>query len=389
VCLLIFVTSCTNESDFDLNNSNTHTEDYFVNIKYVKNLVQNIKVSGLENSKGVFENINKEIDTIYEVPDKNSITAYYIINFKEKGFFILSADKRVEPFLAYSSDNSIYLDSQEYPSGLISWLHFQKTNVEFIRDKNGKATDFIKHLWNEADNGSLAKVLYVGYEDGGTGGEGGNPYCDPYMVKKEPLISTKWGQGCTYNSQTPAMSCNQCGNAWTGCVATAMAQVMRYHEHPTNYNWSSMPNNSGNFNVATLMRNIGDAVNMGWGCDVSSANVEDDAISAFHQNFNYSSATYDDYNYQVVKSQLGMNKPVILCGGTNTGWWIFPDYEDGHAWLTDGYRNLIYPCYGSYLHFHMNWGWENQFDGWFSFNDFNSGNGSFNYERGMIYNINP
>lgn len=383
---MTIVISCSNDNDFD--NSNTQSTNYFVTINDVKNIVQS---SRLKNSKSVFDSINIEIDTIYEVPDKNDLTAYYIINFKEKGFFILSADKRIEPFLAYSVENSLYLDSEAYPSGLVSWLHFQKTYVEEIRKINGEATDFVNHLWNQADNGSLSRMLYVGYVEGDTGGDGGNPFCNPYMVKKEPLLDTKWGQRCTYNSQAPSMSCspNQCGNALTGCVATAMAQVMKYYEHPNSYNWSNMPNNVGNYNVAKLMRDVGNAVSMDWGCDASGAGVEDEVPSAFTQNFNYSSATYDDYDYQVVKSQLNLNKPVILKGGTNAGWWIFGDYTKGHAWVADGYRNLIYPCYGSYLHFHMNWGWEGTYDGWFSLNNFNPGNSSYNYQRGMVYNINP
>ncbi|HAB27770.1 MAG TPA: hypothetical protein DCE27_08560, partial [Xanthomarina gelatinilytica] len=112
--LLTIVISCSNDNDFD--NSNTQSTNYFVTINDVKNIVQSNR---LKNSKSVFDSINIEIDTIYEVPDKNDLTAYYIINFKEKGFFILSADKRIEPFLAYSVENSLYLDSEAYPSGLV------------------------------------------------------------------------------------------------------------------------------------------------------------------------------------------------------------------------------------------------------------------------------
>ncbi|MEI9934863.1 MAG: C10 family peptidase [Ferruginibacter sp.] len=53
-----------------------------------------------------------------------------------------------------------------------------------------------------------------------------------------------WGQDCSYNNLCPNSNCSDCSpEAVTGCVATAMAQVIRYW-HPTNsfnYNYTSMP----------------------------------------------------------------------------------------------------------------------------------------------------
>ena len=45
----------------------------------------------------------------------------------------------------------------------------------------------------------------------------------------EPLITTKWGQRVPYNSACPVLSGEQCP---TGCTATALAQVMRFHQYP-------------------------------------------------------------------------------------------------------------------------------------------------------------
>lgn len=52
-----------------------------------------------------------------------------------------------------------------------------------------------------------------------------------------PLLETKWGQGCYYNEKCPecfeGQNCEEsCGRTWVGCVATAMGQIMKYHEHP-------------------------------------------------------------------------------------------------------------------------------------------------------------
>jgi hypothetical protein len=138
------------------------------------------------------------------------------------------------------------------------------------------------------------------------------------------------------------------------------------------------------------MRDIGVAVNMDYGCNGSSANTSSKVAPAFKNSFGYGSALYADYNYMTVKNELRYNRPVILKGGRQTGWWIFSQYKDGHSWVCDGYLNYIEPCWGSILRFHMNWGWENEvFNGWYSFNNFNPGDHTFNYKTGMVYNIKP
>jgi hypothetical protein len=70
---------------------------------------------------------------------------------------------------------------------------------------------------------------------------------------------------------------------------------------------------------------------MDWGCDGSSASTEDEVASSFRNDFGYSTASYADYNHTTVQQQLRWNRPVILKGGRNTGWWIFGVYSDGHA----------------------------------------------------------
>src|SRR5690606_36004508 len=107
--------------------------------------------------------------------------------------------------------------------------------------------------------------------------------------------------------------------AYPGCVATATAQIMKYHQFPYNYNWSDMPNLYGTTTTAGLMRDIGTAVNMNYTCDGSKANTRTEVASAFKNNFGYSSATYADYNLQIVRSELNYNRPVVLRGDRDTG----------------------------------------------------------------------
>jgi hypothetical protein len=324
----------------------------------------------------------KKIKSILEVPDKDKKTAYFIINYEGGGFIILAGDKRSEPVLAFSETNGFDLESDYFPTGLVSWLYSSKENIEKIRDKNEKISPQTERQWDNLQKGGADVISYRIIEPE-------EPDCTPYTVQKGPFLQTTWGQGCGYNSQTPSMSCGPCGYAWTGCVATAMAQVMKYHQYPTSYSWSSMPNSYGTSTTSILMRDIGDAVNMNYECDGSGADTQDEVASSFRNDFGYSSASYSGYNYQTVKNELSYNRPVILRGGRKSGWWIFAQYKDGHAWVCDGYLNYIDPCWGSMLKFNMNWGWNGSYNGWYSFNNFNPGDHTFNYKTGMVYNIKP
>ena len=176
-----------------------------------------------------------------------------------------------------------------------------------------------------------------------------------------------------------------------------MAQIMNFHEFPNNYNWDNMPDLWGTSETARLMRDIGDAVDMNWGCNSSGADTQDEVASSFRNDFGYSSASYAGFNRETVKQQLRWNRPEILRGGRKSGWWIFATYKDGHAWVCDGYRSsTIYSedcsmAWG-YLYLHMNWGWgwsSNGLNGWYAYNNWNPGNHTFNYKRGMVYNIKP
>lgn len=118
-------------------------------------------------------------------------------------------------------------------------------------------------------------------------------------------MQTTWGQGCGYNLELETLNCTlPCGKAYTGCVATAMAQIMRYHQHPTSFSWNSMTNNSGNFPIALLMKDIGKNVGMDYKCDgSSSADTENVVANVFKSKYGYSSAN----NQTTIIKLLEMN----------------------------------------------------------------------------------
>lgn len=197
-----------------------------------------------------------------------------------------------------------------------------------------------------------------------------------------PLLTTKWGQGNPYNSQSPKVNGKE---SWSGCVATAMSQVMNYHEWPKkgkgsntykantankemycdfssiNFNWAEMTDTYDNNStqsqkdaVATLLYACAVSVNMDFSPDGSGAWSElvpgalvnyfdyDAAIKALYRDY----YTQEEWN-KIVYDQLVNYGPVYYAGSSDDG---------AHAFVCDGYQNGM---------FHINWGWDGSLDGYY------------------------
>ncbi len=380
------------------------------NSHLVSDIIKKKKV----NSAG--EVLSKQILDSLAVPD-NINPSYYIFNYAGGGFAIISADKRVKPILAYS-DNGYFPHSGKLPMGLLNWLIVDHKNMQLLK-KNPqlKAPSGIAALWKEITTANTS-------DSGGKVTDKLAPPPPPcqstwttYTVG--PFVQTEWGQDYPYNALCPAGNYSN-GHMPTGCVATAIAQIMYYWQYPSRYNWSIMPINNftatssaSNQAVAQLMVDIGTAEDMVYKVDGSYPSTYSiipprvGAIapgSALKNSFGYSSATDDSYNYLNVVSSLNAHEPVLL-GGTEDNttilFWSFG--EDGHSWVCDGYQQVTdtwCPSPGDpggsigYLYLHMNWGWDGlsddtwqDFDYWSVFDG--SGQKYWTHNQDMTYNIHP
>ncbi|MBI4947449.1 MAG: C10 family peptidase [Bacteroidetes bacterium] len=190
-----------------------------------------------------------------------------------------------------------------------------------------------------------------------------------------PLMTTTWNQGCYYNTDCPTISGGACGKAYTGCNATALAQIMKYYAHPatawggtyTNtgtpvqtvnydiatYNWSVMPNSlsSANTEVAKIMYHAGVAVDMQYSATVSNSSFNSQALNKF---FKYSLSSknvlklfYTNTDWEnLLKDELNNGRVVFVQSPT-------------HFYVIDGYQ--ISPS----LKFHCNFGWGGLYDGYY------------------------
>lgn len=331
------------------------------------------------------------------LPDTAIIPLYYIFNDQEnKRFVIVAGDDASTPILAYSRE-SLFI-AENIGSNVAKWLESYERELRFIVKEKIPSTDQIKSEWDQLLNTPAQSALQ---------GEA-----------VTPLLKTKWNQGQYYNTLCP-YDYGESARSVTGCVATAMAQIMKYWDHPkkgvgshsyvhskygslsanfsiTNYNWSNMPNQvtSSNNDVATLMYHCGVSVEMGYSPSSSGAYVtkayspqEHCSEYAFVNYFDYSSSTIglirSDYSESewiaMLKTELDLNRPLMYTGHGSGG---------GHAFVCDGYDANNY--------FHFNWGWGGLYDGYFKVSSLNpgtggtgGGSGNFNQYQSAIFNLEP
>lgn len=134
--------------------------------------------------------------------------AFYIFApAEDKGFVIVAADDRVRPVLAYSFHNNAMRDKMG--SGMSWWLDGWQQQIEELRkEKDGERNE----EWQQLLDG------------------GGTPRS---LTALEPMITTQWDQDAPYNDSCPSrIEFGSSVRALTGCVATAMAQVMKYWNYP-------------------------------------------------------------------------------------------------------------------------------------------------------------
>ncbi len=306
--------------------------------------------------------------TALKTPRKNSsatTAALYVFNAESTGgFVVVAGDDRVESILGYADEGSY--DEANVPENMKAWLQ-------------GYA-DYIEHLDQIANTQpattrpqpSPAPSLN-GYP--AAAGQSLAPRKVELHAAIAPLLSSKWDQGDTdnptYNQFCPQDNGKYC---YTGCVATAMAQIMYYHQWPQNqtasvgslspiqFDWDGMKpvyrrsdSQSDYEAVAQLMRYCGEAVDMSYGTSGSGA-FSSNVAPALINDFDYSPGTrHVMRTFQSIASwdaliykELSEKRPVYYSGVSTGG---------GHAFVCDGYDGNGF--------YHINWGWGGMSNGYF------------------------
>jgi hypothetical protein len=393
------------------NSSSLFGNDHVVPAYVAKSVAEKINLTVPEVMRVGTPTSVRAVDSLFTISDSLGTPVMYIANYADDGYVVISADDRYEPICALVEHGKY--EVAEVPSMLLEWFDITFEDILFVRSGATNSNQFPDKEWIRViKNIGDEEYLRIGdccpecpnypecleFSELGCGIEIDCDPCGTYTITtKGPLMTTRWNQGCTYNEQCPDKDCDDvCGsneNAWTGCVATAIAQVLRYWAHPSShgYDYSTMPNNSGNGEVQRMMRDVGDCVDMDYGCDASSA-YGSKTPGAFKNTFGYSSATRNSYgpgSYQIVVQNIDENKPVVLEGcRTRKNWVLFYTYSNCHEWVCDGYERYQNNCY-TRLRFHMNWGWGGSFNGWYYYNSWNPGTRNYQYAQDFTHNILP
>lgn len=346
------------------------------------------KEDALKVGLNFYQHYAKKVDMAksgYNVKDYSVIKAsdgqnvIHSFNLEDGGFILVSADMIATPILAYSYES--YFDLNNMAPAAKEWVdNFVMQFENAFESKSSTSSEILK-VWEDYYTNN--------FDDSKANGDG-----------VLPLVKTKWGQDGYYNYYCPPVPPNyptasQGGKCLTGCVATAIAQLMKYYNYPSKavgygmyyldgiqvvpfddapYDWSKMPNrltDTGVANdsltrneVARLMFHAGLAVNMNYGPEASGTSLEfaisnpynpSSSMNPFVQNFGYrggvefrdrSLIPTNEWKHALVV-ELDLKRPVLYRGNTSYG----------HAFICDGYQA------GNFFHF--NWGWNGMSDGYF------------------------
>lgn len=305
---------------------------------------------------------------------------FYAFNDSQgRGFVLIAGDDCLRPVLGYSHTGSI--DTGNLPPAMKAWLDAVSESIAKARAEGGG----IARTADEGDEGDDAPTVVVA-----------------------PLIKTQWDQKAPYYYNTPTKSGTKTA---TGCIATAMAQVMNYYQWPEHgygsvsyatpkydqktmnvdftqsaYDWANMLdeytysgktpdwNDAQGSAVAQLMADLGAAIHMEYGTLAEGgsgqygANIA--AAATYHFGYNVDMQFKNNYTIaqwtSLIKKCLDDKSPLVYCGASDAG---------GHCFVVDGYDS------DNYLH--VNWGWSGDGDGYFDF--YNFGPLGYSFAQQMQY----
>ncbi len=312
--------------------------------------------------------------------DFQGFKALYIVRFKPSGFVVMPADDRIKPVLAYSLENEMpeTIDNPE-----VLWLlnNYAK-QVKYAVEHDLKNPAWSK-MWTDFKYGIFPKAKYKGVE---------------------PLIQTHWEQQSGFNAACPP-------GVQAGCVAIAMAQVMKYWNYPpvgagwngyrhpvfysgnttydwgylsayfseTSYGWDNMQNNSATAEAAELVYHCGIAVNMfytPWGSAANSGDVPWALANYFRYDpemeFLHRKDFSDEDWAEILRTELDDGRPVLYSGSGSSG---------GHEFICDGYDDQGL--------FHFNLGWGGYADGYYDLENLNPGGYDFSNYNDALVNLHP
>ena len=327
------------------------------------------KLYAKDNRKSDNASINGHLT---QVSDNNEIS-YYLFNFENGGFVILSADDNYHPVLGFSTEGPLDFSNEQAMIILKGEMASHEIQIAESKKANFKSSTNIISAWSEIKE--IARTGRV-------------PKNNTFQPVVAPLTTTKWNQDGFYNASTPVDPNGPNGRTYAGCVPIAMAQLLRYYENsaPGNgtlvyddpvyglqegdicgqqFDYANMPDvlTEENTILSDFIYDIGKMTRTKYSTSYTSTYVsllENSLVFnfGFDSDIKAYSGTNQDLYSSTLKSELDENRLVLL-----SGWSIdeFDRADIGHTWVADGYGHDAQGV--EYMHF--NWGWGGSNNGWF------------------------
>lgn len=378
--------------------------------------------------------LGQQIADIETFSDANDQPIYYVVYLKPSGFVIVSAEDQVEPIVGFSQSGK-YNPSPDNPLGALvsqdllnrirairnleknigtkSQTQKQFDKIADLQKSALKAQQKWAKLESFADRKKYGKISNLTAQDkksradiGPSDIQSTSPGSIVSDIRVEPLVQSKWGQSSVcgdycYNYFTP-------NHYVCGCTATATAQLMRYHEHPTGvigvydntiyvdgvpqtaytrggdgnggpYNWELMvyipdceTTDEQRQAIGALCYDIGVQVGMNYSSGGSSASLLSVAKILANILFQYENTIYQPYewNYDMLNTNLDAGYPLLFdIRGSGA-----------HAVVCDGYGFDL-----STMYHHINMGWGGSSDAWYNLPDIIS----YNLIDSVVFNTFP
>lgn len=269
--------------------------------------------AGLNNNRNAPDFQVKEILTVKSEEE----TSFYIINFKPTGFIIISASDAAVPILGSSTESNFSFEN--LPPQLAYLFDCYKTQIKEIEKQKNAQSEEIKQKWDK----------YLG-----------TVVASPNRLKSistlptqvDQILNTKWGQNLGWNRYCPANDSGPGGHTLAGCVAVAMAQILKkwgcqanetgyysyYHPHPyyatkyglleadfsgANYLWNLMVDFPSDEYNAKLIRDCGVSISMEYGPKSSEAYMSD-AQAALSTFFGFKNTSNYVYRTSVMNGKI-------------------------------------------------------------------------------------
>ena len=319
---------------------------------------------------------------------QNSLKTYLALSklsvygYDGGGFAVVTADDRFESVIGVSS--STFSDS--IPCGFRWWMETVNANMEAMNNS--------AHIRRSRSNSSVS-----------------------------PLLTTNWGQERPFNDNCSFTNGSSTYKCVTGCVATAVAQVMNFHRYPKSgtgsvsydvtynnsftitfsedfsqsvYDWNNMLDSYEAYYksktidvhtqaVAKLMKDCGVATKTRFSDSKNgSSSSLYQACEALKTYFSYDSSTqyYDRSKYskeewlEIIYNEITNGRPIVYSGTDNE-----PISSTGHAFVLNGYDSsgMVY----------VNWGWDGNYDGYYDIDLLNPSSHKYQYNQTMVIAVPP